>query len=40
MIPLEVYFQFKIHFKLELFQNGVCWVRFCPGLTNGGGLPA
>jgi hypothetical protein len=22
-IPLEVYFQFKIHFKLELFQNGV-----------------
>jgi hypothetical protein len=23
MIPLEVYFYFKIHFKLELFQNGV-----------------
>jgi hypothetical protein len=22
-IPLEVYFLFKIHFKLELFQNGV-----------------
>jgi hypothetical protein len=22
-IPLEVYFKFKIHFKLELFQNGV-----------------
>jgi hypothetical protein len=22
-IPHEVYFQFKIHFKLELFQNGV-----------------
>jgi hypothetical protein len=23
MILLEVYFLFKIHFKLELFQNGV-----------------
>jgi hypothetical protein len=23
MIQLEVYFTFKIHFKLELFQNGV-----------------
>jgi hypothetical protein len=23
-IPLEVYFQFEIHFKLELFQNGIC----------------
>jgi hypothetical protein len=22
-IPLEVYFLFKIHFELELFQNGV-----------------
>jgi hypothetical protein len=22
-IPLEVYFLFKIHLKLELFQNGV-----------------
>jgi hypothetical protein len=23
MIPLEVYFYVKIHFKLELFQNGI-----------------
>jgi hypothetical protein len=23
MIPLEVYFCVKVHFKLELFQNGV-----------------
>jgi hypothetical protein len=36
-IPLDVYFSFKIHFKLKFFQN--VRVRFSPGFPLGGGFP-
>jgi hypothetical protein len=39
-IPLDVYFSFKIYFKLNFFKILSVRVHFCPGFPLGGGFPA
>jgi hypothetical protein len=38
--PLEVYFLFKINFKLDFFKMASVRVHFGPGFPLGGGFPA
>jgi hypothetical protein len=40
MIPLDVNFEFKVHFSIDFFKMVSVWVRFRPGFPLGGGFPA